>query len=123
MQQPAQNSGGSIVDMSELTRSISRLERILISGLEVTIKDNGVGISQLDIDNLFSIEVKSRDYSTVKEPTPTSIVNSRSLGSDALYPRVTYVSLSIDLKYLGREVLHMAVVFIFILIGNESEGK
>ncbi len=39
MQQPAQNSGGSIVDMSELTRSISRLERILISGLEVTIKD------------------------------------------------------------------------------------
>ena len=39
IQQPAQNSGGSIIDMSELTRSISRLERILISGLEVTIKD------------------------------------------------------------------------------------
>lgn len=36
---PAAVSGGTMVDMSELTKSIARLERILISGIEVTIKD------------------------------------------------------------------------------------
>ena len=55
------------IKFTDLKGEIKISSSITSNFVEISVKDNGVGISQLDIDNLFSIEVKNSNVGTANE--------------------------------------------------------
>ena len=55
------------IKFTNLKGEIQILSAITNDFVEISVKDNGIGISQFDIDNLFSIEVKSSNVGTANE--------------------------------------------------------